>query len=324
MTYCYSKIAIAVKGHYRRLVARPAPAADRAASIVSFLTAHPSRGFTISELVRHLGMNIASAHATLAVLCDCGFLIRDPAHRTYVLGPALAATGFAALDQHPAVEAAIEQAEVLADELDAEIGVSAIAGRDVILLARRGPEALTPSIGYPGDRAPLLAPFGAVFMAWADDDAIAAWLERAELTDQFADHYRAVLADIRARGFSVPMGAIGAPEVMAVMARLRNEPADDTAEQDLADVLHHTTEMLFEDDELIGTEEIVFKTVAAPIFDPIGRVLLSLSVTGTGRPMPAADVVELGRRVARSASIVTRQARGRHPDLSGSPRAIAR
>ena len=63
-------------------MARPAPAAVRATDIISFLAAHPSRAFTISELVRHLGMNIAFAHATLAVLCDCGFLIRDPVHRT--------------------------------------------------------------------------------------------------------------------------------------------------------------------------------------------------------------------------------------------------
>src|SRR2546422_11577059 len=121
-------------------MARAAPAATRAASIVAYLTAHPSRGFTISELAQHLGMNIASAHATLAVLCDCGFLVRDPVHRTYVLGPALAATGFAAREQHPAIEAAIEQAELLAHELDAEVGVYAVAGRDIIVLARRGPE----------------------------------------------------------------------------------------------------------------------------------------------------------------------------------------
>jgi DNA-binding IclR family transcriptional regulator len=43
-------------------------------------------------------MNIASAHATLAVLSDEGFVLRDPVHRTYILGPALAATGFAALE----------------------------------------------------------------------------------------------------------------------------------------------------------------------------------------------------------------------------------
>ncbi|UGQ13367.1 helix-turn-helix domain-containing protein [Yinghuangia sp. ASG 101] len=294
-------------------MARPAPASVRATSIVSFLTAHPSRGFTISELVRHLGMNIASAHATLAVLCDCGFVVRDPVHRTYVLGPALAATGHAAHQQHPAIDAATEQADRLADELDAEVGVTAIAGRDVIFLARRGPEPLAPSIGYPGDRSPLLAPIGAVFMAWADHDTTTAWIQRAALTDELAAYYRAVLADIRSRGFSVPLPPIASPAMINAMARVRSEPTDEDAVQRLAEVLQRTEEMLVPLGNLDESDEIVFKTVAAPVFDPIGRVLLSLSVTGPEEPVRVADVLELGRRVAQSASIATRRARGRVP-----------
>ena len=294
-------------------MARPAPAAARAASILSFLTAHPSRAFTISELVEHLGMNIASAHATLAVLSDAGFVVRDPVHRTYILGPALAATGFAALEQHPAIQVAVEQAEVLADELDAEVGLTAVAGRDVIFLARRGPEPLATNIGYPGDRSPLLAPIGAVFMAWADDDAITAWVERASLDAQHADFYRRVLAEIRARGFSVPMPEIGAPAVADAMTRLRDEPTAYDAEQQLTQALQKSDEMLLLFDELSGSDEVVFKTVAAPIFDPIGRVLLSLSITGPEHPVRVDRVLELGQRLVQSAAIATRQARGRVP-----------
>ena len=89
---------------------RPAPAASRAVEILYYLTAHPRRAFTLSELVRALGINVSSAHAILAVLTDTGLVIRDPVHKTYVLGPALAAVGFAALDQHPSVGIAIAEA----------------------------------------------------------------------------------------------------------------------------------------------------------------------------------------------------------------------
>jgi DNA-binding IclR family transcriptional regulator len=299
-------------------MARAAPAANRATSIVAFLTAHRPRGFTISELAQHLEMNLASAHATLAVLCDCGFLVRDPVHRTYVLGPALAATGFAALEQHPAIEAAIEQAELLAGELDAEVAVSAIAGRDVVLLARRGPEPLASSIGYPGDRSPLLAPIGAIFMAWADDEAVDAWLERAELSTPVADLYRAVLAEVRVRGFSVPMQSIESPAVVEAMARVRSNPTDDEAEHGLTDVLQQTDEMLITLDLQSASDELLYKTVAAPIFDPIGRVLLSLSVTGPQQPVRVDAVLQLGRRLVQSAAIATRQARGRMPSADVS------
>ncbi|MCK9929094.1 helix-turn-helix domain-containing protein [Frankia sp. Mgl5] len=301
-------------------MARAAPASARAADIVSFLTAHPSRGFTISELVAHLGMNIASAHATLAVLTDCGFVVRDPAHRTYVLGPALAVTGFAALEQHPAIEAAIEQADILAKELGAETGVSAVAGKDVILLARRGPQPPMPSIGYPGDRSPLLAPIGAVFMAWADDDTVRAWLERAAVPPPLADFYRGVLAETRTRGFSVPLPAIAAPAVMKAMSQVRNEPTDDNAEHILAEAMNQTDEMLLSFDDLTDSGEITFKTVTAPIFDPTGRALLALSITGPYQPVPVSEILNLGRRASRAAAIATRQARGRPPTYKQASR----
>jgi len=295
-------------------MARAAPAADRAVRILSFLTAHPSRGFTISELVDHLDMNIASAHATLAVLSDSGFIVRDPVHRTYILGPAVAATGFAALEQHPAIGAAIQQAEVLADELGAEVRLTALAGRDVIFLAQCGPETLAATSGYPGDRSPLLAPLGAVFMAWAEDAAVAAWLERASLGAEHAEFYRGVLAETRARGFSVPMHAIAQRAIADAISRLREEPTAHDAEQQLADVLQHTDEMLVMFADLSPADTVVFKTVAAPIFDPIGRVLLSLNITGPEHAVRVDEVFDLGRRLVRSAAIATRQARGRVPE----------
>jgi DNA-binding IclR family transcriptional regulator len=282
--------------------------------ILSFLTAHPSRGFTITELVKQLGMNIASAHATLAVLGDAGFVTRDPVHRTYVLGPALVATGFASLQQHPAVDAAIAQAEKMAAELESEVCVSALAGRDVILLARRGPEPLGTALGYPGDRTPLLAPIGAVFMAWAEEAAVTQWIERASLSAPLEVFYRRVLVDIRQRGFSVPMPAIATPTVVEAVARLRDEPTDGDAERHYAEALQSTDELLLLLDHMDPMQEVHFKTVAAPIFDPIGRVLLSISVTGQEEPVPVSRVLDLGRRVAQSASIATRQALGRPPD----------
>jgi DNA-binding IclR family transcriptional regulator len=295
-------------------MARAAPAATRATSILAFLTANPARGFRISELAERLGMNLASAHATLAVLCDAGFLLRDPVHRTYVLGPALAVTGFAALEQHPAVEAAIEQAELLADELGAEIGVTAIAGRDVIFLAGRGgPAPLAAQIAYPGDRSPLMAPIGAIFMPWADDDAVDEWLARAELAPAVATFYRRVLAEIRERGFSVPMQPIVSPAVREAIARVRSEPTDPDAEHHLAEVLQQTDEMLILLDDLSGSDEILYKTIAAPIFDPIGQVLLSLSITGPDHAVAVDEILRLGHRLAQAAAVATRRVRGRAP-----------
>ena len=128
-----------------------------------------------------------------------------------------------------------------------------------------------------------------------------------------ADHYRDALADIRARGFSVPMRTIAGPAIAEAIARLRDEPTASEAEQHLAEALQQSDEMLLTFDGLAPSDEVTFKTVAAPIFDPIGRVLLSLSVTGPDHPIRVDRVLDLGRRVVQSAGIATRQARGRAP-----------
>ncbi len=270
-------------------MARPAPAATRAVDVISYLTAHPARGFTLSELVRALGMNVASAHATLAVLDDSGFVVRDPIHRTYILGPALAAVGFATMEQHPAIDAAVEQADVLSTELNRTILVAARAGRDAIFVARRGPAGPGEIPGYPGDKVPLKAPIGAVFVAWATDGGIEQWLERAAAGPAAAIHYRGVLGEIRSRGYAVPLRAM---------------TGDGTGEPDeWLDVL----------DGLASDHLVSVRTIAAPIFDAVGRVQLALSITGGEEPMTALEVHRLGQRLRRTTDAVTKRTRGIGP-----------
>ena len=64
-------------------MARPAPAATRAVDILSYLIAHPTQSFTLSELAPHLRMNMASTHTVLAVppaQVD-GLIARDLPHQ---------------------------------------------------------------------------------------------------------------------------------------------------------------------------------------------------------------------------------------------------
>jgi hypothetical protein len=161
-------------------------------------------------------------------------------------------------------------------------------------------------------------------MAWADEETAGAWLARAELTGQSGEHFRHVLAEIRARGFSVPLKSIAAPAVRHAMERVRSEPTDEEAEHELTGVLQQNEEMLLLFEGLSPTEQITFKTVAAPIFDEIGQVLLSLSVTGPDQPVSLAEVMKLGRRVSQAAAVATRRGRGRVAGVDLPPRLPAR
>ena len=66
-------------------------------------------------------------------------------------------------------------------------------------------------------------------------------------------------------------------------------------------------------DDLSDAEEVVFKNIVAPIFNPIGQVLLALSITGPGESVRVDHIRKLGRRLVQSAAIATRQSRGRIP-----------
>jgi hypothetical protein len=159
----------------------------------------------------------------------------------------------------------------------------------------------------------LLAPIGAVFVAWSDNTVVRAWLERAEITGPADQSVRHILAEIRARGFSVPLQAISSPAVTQAIKRVRNKPADEEAEHALTGALQQTDEMLLLFEGLAPTDEVTFKTVAAPVFDEIGRVPLSISITGPDHPVTVQEVMRLGRRLLQSAAIATREGHGRMP-----------
>src|SRR4029077_18145721 len=91
-----------------RPASRPALSAARSSEIIDFLASFPERGFTLSEIVRATKINVASCHAVLATLTDCGYLTRCPNERTYTLGRALVAIGQAALKSQPLIARAQE------------------------------------------------------------------------------------------------------------------------------------------------------------------------------------------------------------------------
>ncbi|WP_158079523.1 helix-turn-helix domain-containing protein [Actinomadura sp. CNU-125] len=146
-------------------MARPAPAAERALTIIDLLVTHPGEQFTISDLARRTGMSLGSAHAVLAVLEERGYLGRHPVRRTYGLGPALVSAGMAALDQHPAIRVATEQLGGLAADLDADVVVTAATPVDIVFVAVGGRGSRYGPGFREGERVPLVPPLGLVFMA---------------------------------------------------------------------------------------------------------------------------------------------------------------
>lgn len=183
-------------------MARPALSAVRALEVLNFLASNSPEQYSLSDLGAQLGINLASAHAVMAALLDAGYVVRHPRLRTYSLGPAVAALGSAALQCHPAVDHAREEAKRLSGELDLAVAVTALAGEEIVFLARIGEHRPRDIDAHVGQRIPLTPPIGAVFVAWGDSSA---WLAKAD----HAPLMQEVLDAVRERGWAASLHGEG-------------------------------------------------------------------------------------------------------------------
>jgi DNA-binding IclR family transcriptional regulator len=190
-------------------MARPALSASRSIAVLNFLAANAPEQFTLSDISAKLDINLASVHALLNAMEDAGYVARHPRLRTYSLGTSVVALGNAALQCHPAIACANDEAQRLSAELDLSVAVTAKAGDDIVFLGRMGEHRPRDIAAYAGQRIPLSPPVGAVFVAWGD---AASWLANA--TDRAA--MESVLDEVRSRGWAAsfepdhyqPLGAL--------------------------------------------------------------------------------------------------------------------
>ncbi|MDD3797607.1 MAG: helix-turn-helix domain-containing protein [Novosphingobium sp.] len=273
---------------------RPALAASRAIDILNFMAASPLRGWSLTELVRHLGVNQASCHALLAALTRDGYLERDPKRRTYRLGPALIAIGHGALQCHPVLAAARNRIDAIVAAFDLDCLLTARSGDHLIALAAGGPN---PERGLRiGQHVPLIPPLGTPFLAWANEDEVEAWLARAEEPGTETARLRQSLAAVRQRGFAVTLRGPGQGAAGLALLDLAEEPLADTLKDRAVEAISRMGgEYLLIDEE--PDRLLPVDLISAPVFDADGAVACTLSLYGSERPLPLAKVMEMGRRL---------------------------
>jgi DNA-binding IclR family transcriptional regulator len=281
---------------------------------LNLLAANPTQAFTLSELVQQLDLNIASCHALLNVLTKQGFLQRHPKHKTYSLGPALVAIGHAALECHPAIDMARDEARELAQQLDLEVLITARIDAELVALARAG-RYLSPNASLRvGQRVPLIPPLGFPFMAWAQEKEIQSWLARAAdtSTEELA-HYRDVLAVVRTRGFSVTLRNPVQRQLGEVVANLSAAPHAPVLRERMARLiadLGHKPYQLGPIDDALRYEVVL---MSAPIFNAYGQVVYTISLLGFRAALTAAEIEEYAQKLVASSLLVTRKSNGRLP-----------
>jgi DNA-binding IclR family transcriptional regulator len=298
-------------------VTRPALAATRAVQVLNFLTARPTESFTLSEIARGIGCNPASTLAVLQSLVDGDYLHRHPSHKTYSLGPAVVAVGDAALARHRVIDVARAEMRVLADECSCECVASVVVAGQIVVVALAGrPRARGADVRV-GQRVPMIPPLGPVFIAWSPDDAVGRWLDALGPADGEEEraHYRAALASVAERGFSVGLESGARARVgqlLAERAGLAGGGApDDPQVASLIAALRHDYEVVDLDLAGAGTHRI--SNIAAPVFGPGGDVVLALTLHGFGTVMDGPAIRRTADRLLSTTALVTRRTGGRTP-----------
>ncbi len=272
---------------------RGTPAAARTVGVLNLLGASPGRPLGLTEVARRIGISKGSAHALVTTLVEAGYLVRHPADKTYALGPAVVALGrAAAATELRALDFARPAMQRLSEDLGLQCVASIANGRDIIILGKAGtPVPFSPSVEV-GQRLPLVPPLGIVFIAWSTPAEIDAWLRRlgAIAGDDQLPRYRAAIATVRQRGYSVALEAD---------ARAR---------------LGHEEYIL---GELSGAVSYHVNHLAAPVLDPDGRVVLALTLVGFTGDLDAGEVGPVGRRLVaevrrRRRPLRSRPVRSRH------------
>jgi DNA-binding IclR family transcriptional regulator len=297
-------------------MARPALSAARAVEVLNFLASHPDEGFTLSDLVRRLGINVASMHAILAVLEQAEYVTRNDEGRTYVTGPMLVPLGHAALHRHGAIVSARRSLGALAAELGVTGLIVGAAGSEMVILDEVAPAANgTPSVGQ---RIRMVAPMGGVFVAWADDDRVAQWLATApEAVRREQEQLLRWLATIRERGYAVGLETTARQEMRRAVRDLRDEPGSRRARGRLRNNIARLGDIATVLLEPNPADSYAVAHIASAVPETDG-VAMSLYLTGFRRALAATEIERLGDRlhdVARGAADIDPLP----PTLDGGP-----
>ncbi|MBW2243818.1 MAG: helix-turn-helix domain-containing protein [Deltaproteobacteria bacterium] len=289
-------------------MSRRALSATRATDLLSFLAAHPDRGFSYSELAKRLQVNLSSMHSILVALTESGFLSRHPNDSTYVLGPVLVAIGDAALDRNPMIDEARSRMRTLSRRLGLETLAFVRAGGDTLCVARAGPQPRPGMVVRVGQRVPLMAPLASAWVAWAPESEVTRWLTAGGAPRREERRLRKILETVRERGYSVAMEVEGRRRIGRLLAEIVEDPHSRTLRREfygLIAELGHGPYQLAKG----HAHSILISSITAPVFDAMGQVALSITLQGFQENLSSRAIREVGDRLLELTESIARVTR---------------
>lgn len=271
----------------------PALAAQRATEVLRHVARHHDEGLTLTKLADRLSVSPAAMHAVLTALLDAGLLERLEPDKTFRLGPEAVVLGSAARSQHDDVAAASAAARRVAETHGLPTTVLALRDHEIVAIDGDGDHPAPINLGVPGHRVPFSPPFGTVFLATSPPQEVVAWFERARIdpASELAERYRAELAAVTVRGWSV--GTLG--------TGLRQDLEWDQLVEDAASP-DRVADWRYLVDDLL-TEALTLPAVLTVALPPANgrQPHLALAVTGFEAPMTGAEIERFATAIAATA-----------------------
>ncbi|AMU23015.1 IclR family transcriptional regulator [Mycobacteroides abscessus] len=177
---------------YGDLVTEAPSVVNRTAALLRAVSADTGTGVSTTELARRTGIPRATAHRLLEALATEGLVERDARSGQWFLGPEIYVLGAASAPRYNITEKAAADVAALARDTSESAFFSLRRGdHTVVLLAEDGDFPIRSHVLYEGARFPLgVVSSGMAVLAYLPDEAIHAYLERADLQSDWGNGFR--------------------------------------------------------------------------------------------------------------------------------------
>ncbi|CAM3067670.1 helix-turn-helix domain-containing protein [Prescottella defluvii] len=298
---------------------RRSPPTERVVQVLDYLVARPDKRFGLSELSRALQISKPTCLGILGALVGGGYLTRDPESKVYGLGPALIAAGRAA--QHGFAMGPIARARL--DELTAEFGTtctaSTVVGDQITVLEVTAPSG-APTMARVGQVYPFAPPVGLMYVLWASDESLEAWLRREPALPVRSDRerLRRVVDECRDAGYLVETLTTVGQRLHSLMAGVVTRDLPPEIRELLGEVVSSLGERVYLAREDHDGGEHPVNLIAAPTYDAEGNQALVLTLY-VGATIGSEEIERRAAALTAAADAVTAEVGGRRPVRARCP-----
>ncbi len=289
---------------------RASPPTQRVVDVLDFLARHPHDRFGVSDLARRVGQSKPTCLGIVTTLAESGYLVRDPADKTYRLGPSLISLGHVAQESMRIGPPARDQLRRLSSEFGTTAALAAVVDDRITLLELVGPPGADVGVQV-GQSYPFAPPVGLMFVLW-DDDALRDWLAREPTVPLRTDTERRdrVVADCRRTGYLVERLTPGGRRLYALMAGVSATLPDELRVL-LGELVSDIGERVYLRDADDETRHDI-SVISAPVFDHYRRQVMVVSMQ-VGKALTDNEIRERAQAVVMTADAVTEQLGGTKP-----------